>query len=176
MLQGQGECREAQVLKGSRCRFKQVLKGSRADSRLLAWERPAVLPAPLASLQALDKNLIAIAGGWVEGGIRLGLLLLARFLGVSAPSFFLLLSGPASASPRSKQAEHWRGAPTLPSYPPALLPEGCSLLWIFLRSGLAVPLNSSQEALTPKSICGRPCLQGGMPSKGIRLVTHQIHR
>lgn len=34
-----------------------------------------------------------------------------------------------------------------------------------MRSGLAVPLNSSQEALTPKSICGRPCLQGGCPPR-----------
>nr|XP_060161348.1 uncharacterized protein LOC132597868 [Globicephala melas] len=58
------------------------------------------------------------------------------------------------------RAEPWRDAPS----PPALLPkQGCRPLWIFLRSGLAVPLYSSQEALTPKSICGRPCLQRGRP-------------
>lgn len=91
----------------------------------------------------------------------MGFLLPTCFLGLSAPFFPLLPSGPGSVSPRIQGSSQLSPGGVHPPSPPALLPEeSCSLLWIFLRSGLAVPLNSSQEALTPKSICGRPCLQG----------------
>lgn len=100
-------------------------------------------------------------GGWREG--LLGFQLLTCFLGLSSLLPAPLLSpGPGSIALAEglPQPKPWRDAPS----PPALLPkQGCRLLWIFLRSGLAVPLYSSQEALTPKSICGRPCLQRGRP-------------
>ncbi|XP_029773952.1 uncharacterized protein LOC115274678 [Suricata suricatta] len=86
--------------------------------------------------------------------------------GASRP-WLCLPTDPAS-QPAEPEGVH------LPSPPALLLEESCSLLWIFLRSGLAVPLNSSQEALTPKSICGRPCLQGGLPPQGLQ-VGHIPH-
>lgn len=109
-------------------------------------------------------------GGWRQG--LLGFQLLTCFLGLSSLLPAPLLSpGPGSIALAEGvlRAEPWRDAPS----PPALLPkQGCRPLWIFLRSGLAVPLYSSQEALTPKSICGRPCLQRGRP-QGLQGVTHQ---
>lgn len=132
ILPGQRECREPWTLRVSRADSISPLHGS-------AQQFPQLCLPPLQNRPG--KKYSGTPSGWRKDCT--GFLLPTCFLGLPP------LLSPLQVLQGNPGAAH------LPS-----CPQSCCLLGIFLRSGLAVPFNRSQEALTPKSIFGRPGLQG----------------